>query len=65
MEELKYSLFTAIKAEADKYLELSRNDTDPTEREIARQRYVVMYEQLEKCGFADEYNAWEWGYEEE
>ena len=65
MENLMHILFNSVKAEADKFLELSRKNTNPTEREIARQRYDVLYEQLEKSGLADEYNAWEWGYEEE
>lgn len=65
MEELKYSLFTAIKTEADRYLNLSRTSNNTVEREIARQRYEVLYDRIERCGLVDEYEAWEWNCEED
>lgn len=67
-EELKYSLFTAVKTEADKYLEVSRTSNNTAECEIARQRYNVLYEQIECCGLEEEYDnweRWEWGCEED
>lgn len=64
-DELKYSLFTATKSEADKYLKASRKSNNTVECEIARQRYIVLYEQIEICGLVDEYDEWEWCCEEE
>lgn len=63
--ELKYSLFTAVKSESDRYLKLSRTSNNTVEREIARQRYEVLYDQIERCGLEEEYEAWEWQEEEE
>ena len=63
--ELKYSLFTAVKSESDRYLKLSRHSTNSFECEIARQRYKVLYDQVECCGLEEYYEAWEWQKEEE
>ena len=63
-DELKYSLFTAVKTESDRYLRLSRECDNLLEREIARQRYEVLYDQIERCSLVDEYEAWEWQEEE-
>lgn len=63
--ELKYSLFTAVKTESDRFLKLSRTLSDTIECEIAKQRYKVLYEQVECCSLEDEYEAWEWQEEEE
>lgn len=65
MEDLMHALFNSVKTEADRYLELSRYGTSPAECEIARQRCVVLYEQLEKCGLVGKYNAWKRGYDKE
>lgn len=65
MEELKYSLFTAVKTESERYLKVSRKSNNTIEREIARQRYEVLYDQIERCGLVDEYEAWELNCEEE
>lgn len=63
-KELKYSLFTAIKREADRYLKLSRTSNDLMERELSKQRYDVLYDQIIRCGLEDEYEAWDWQEEE-
>lgn len=63
--ELKYSLFTAVKSESDRYLKLSRHSTNSFECEIARQRYKVLYDQVERCDLEEDYEAWEWQEEEE
>ena len=63
--ELKYSLFTAVKLESNRYLKLSRHSTNSFECEIARQRYKVLYDQVECCGLEEDYEAWEWQEEEE
>lgn len=64
-EELKYSLFTAVKMESEKYLKLSRTSSNTVEREIARQRYEVLYDQIERCNLEEEYEIWEWQEDEE
>ena len=63
--EMKYSLFTAVKSESDRYLKLSRHSTYSFECEIARQRYKVLYDQVECCGLEEDYEAWAWQEEEE
>ena len=65
MEELKYDLFSAVKTEADRYLKLSRTNNNQIEREIACQRYSVLYQLVVDSGLTDEYEAWEWNAEEE
>lgn len=63
-DELKYSLFTATKTESERYLKLSRTSNNTVEREIARQRYEVLYNLIERSDLEDEYAAWEWQEEE-
>lgn len=58
--EMKYSLFTAVKSESDGYLKLSRQSANSFECEIARQRYKVLYDQVKRCGLDEDYEAWEW-----
>ena len=50
--KLKYSLFTAVKSESDRYLKLSRQSANSFECEIARQRYKVRG-RLRRVGVAD------------
>ena len=62
--ELKYSLFTAVKRELSRYLKLSRTSNDLMERELSRQRYKALYDQIIRCALEDEYEAWDWQEEE-
>ena len=63
--KMKYSLFTAVKLESDRYLKLSRQSANSFECEIARQRYKALYDQVKRCGLEEDYEAWEWREEEE
>lgn len=63
--ELKYILFTAIKTESDRYLKLSRTSDNLMERELSRQRYDALYDQINRCGLEDDYEAWAWQGEED
>ncbi|MEE0857718.1 MAG: hypothetical protein U0L58_10550 [Ruminococcus sp.] len=65
MEDLKYNLFSSVKTEADRYLRLSRTSNNQIDREIARQRYLVLYDLLVESALIDEYEAWEWDTEDE
>ena len=65
MEDLKYDLFFMVKTEADRYLKLSRTSNNQIEREIACQRYLVLYQLIVDSDLTDEYEAWEWNEEEE
>ena len=59
--EMRYSLFTAVKSSADVLLELirqSKNNT--TEFETARHRYNTLYEQIDRCNLVEDYEEWEW-----
>lgn len=63
--EMKHSLFTAVKSSADVLLELirqSKNNT--TEFETAKHCYNALYEQIDRCNLVDDYEEWEWFTEE-
>ena len=64
--EMKYSLFTAVKASADVLLELIRNSkSNTTEFETAKYCYNALYEQIDRCNLVEDYEEWEWQEEEE
>lgn len=64
--ELKYSLFTAVKASADVLLELIRNsESNTTKFETEKHCYNALYEQIDRCNLVEEYEEWEWREEEE
>ena len=53
--EMKYSLFTAVKASADVLLELIRKS----------KCYNALYEQIDRCNLVTDYEEWEWQIDEE
>ena len=59
--EMKYSLFTAVKASADVLLELIRCSKNNTiEFETAKHCYNALYEQIDRCNLVEDYEEWEW-----
>lgn len=65
MGDITFNVFYAAKTEADRYLKLSRTSDNQIEREIARQRYLILYQLIVDSDLTDEYEAWEWNEEEE
>ena len=64
--EMKYSLFTAVKASADVLLELiRRSKNNTTEFEAEKHCYNALYEQIERCNLVEEYEEWEWQMDDE